>query len=110
MPRNAKGSRCERALLEYLADKGYLVHRVAGSGKNDEAICDLVAIDKSGKVFLIEVKARKSVYYPKENFGQIKELIRYAKNYNAVPLLAVKLNYKDWKLFDLTQGVPEKVE
>jgi len=108
MPMSAKGSRRERELLEKLAKEGYVVHRVAGSGLNEEAICDLVAV-KDGKIQFIECKSRKKVYYSKENLNQLKDLIRIAKSCKAKSVLAVKLNYKDWQIIDLEKGIPEKI-
>jgi len=106
---NAKGSRRERELLEFMSKKGHLCHRIAGSGVGETAICDIIAI-KDGIPHLIEVKSRKKVYYPKENHPQLKELIRVAGEAGAKPMLAVKINYKDWQFFDLhKEGIPEKV-
>ena len=108
MPVSAKGSRRERELLEKLTKEGYVVHRVAGSGLKEEAICDLVAV-KNGKIEFIECKSRKKVYYSKRDLNQLKELIKVSKSCKAKPLLAVKLNYKDWQIIDLEKGIPEKV-
>jgi len=108
MPISAKGSRRERELLEFLTQKGFVVHRVAGSGLKEEAICDLIAV-KDGKVQFIECKSRKKVYYSKDHLNQLKELIKIAKSCKAKPVLAVKLNYKDWQIFDLEKGIPEKI-
>ena len=108
MPRSAKGSRRERELLEFLTHEGYVVHRVAGSGVKEEAICDLVAV-RDGLVQFIECKSRIKVYYPKQHTNQLKELINAARSCGAKPILAVKLNYKDWKFFDIEKGIPEKV-
>jgi len=108
MPKSAKGSRREREFLEFLAKRGFVVHRVAGSGLKEDAICDLVAV-KNGKVQFIECKSRKKAYYSKFNLDQLKELIRIAKKCKAKPVLAVKLNYKDWQLFDISKKIPNKV-
>lgn len=108
MPQNAKGSRRERQLLEKLSKDGYLCHRIAGSGVGETAICDIIAI-KNGIPHLIEVKSRKKVYYPSGHAAQFNELIKTAHNAGAKPVLAVKINYKDWQFFDLHDGVPEKV-
>jgi Holliday junction resolvase len=108
MPRSSKGSRRERELLEFLTKQGYVVHRVAGSGMKEESICDLVAV-KDGSVQFIECKSRIRVYYPKEHTGQLSELIRISKSCKAKPILAVKLNYKDWQFFELENGIPKKV-
>jgi len=109
MPKSPKGTRRERELLEKLKKEGYIVHRVAGSGLGEEAICDLVAVNKKGKVFFIECKSRKRAYYSKEHLKQLKELVNIATSCKATPLLAVKLNYKDWKIIDIQKKIPEKI-
>ncbi|NIM46834.1 MAG: hypothetical protein GTN40_01605 [Candidatus Aenigmarchaeota archaeon] len=109
MPKSPKGSRREREFLEFLTKKGFIVHRVAGSGLKGEAICDLVAV-KNGKIHFIECKSRKKAFYSKFHLYQLKELIRIAKKCKAKPVLAVKLNYKNWQIFDLSKRIPEKVE
>jgi len=108
MPVSVKGSRRERELLEKLTKDGYVVHRVAGSGLHENAICDLVAV-KNGKVHFIECKSRKTIYYPKNDFEQLNSLVKVAKSCKAKAILAVKLNYKDWIFVDLLKGIPEKV-
>jgi Holliday junction resolvase len=109
MPINTKGSRREREFLEFLTKQGFVVHRVAGSGLKEEAICDLISV-KDGLFKFIDCKSRKKVYYSKEHLNQLNELIKVAKSCKAKPILAVKLNYKDWRIFDLNKGIPEKVE
>jgi len=109
MPVSAKGSRRERELLEFLTKQGFIVHRVAGSGLKEEAICDLVAV-KDGKVQFIECKSRKKVYYSKEHLNQLNKLIRVSKSCKAKPILAVKLNYRNWQIIDLENGIPVKIE
>ncbi|MBN2202957.1 MAG: hypothetical protein JW700_02125 [Candidatus Aenigmarchaeota archaeon] len=109
MPKNAKGYRRERQLLEKLVKEGFIVHRVAGSGMGQEAICDLVAV-KDGKAQFIECKSRKRVYYTKENMEQLSTMVVAAKNCRAKPILAVKLNYKEWQIFDISKKIPKKVE
>ena len=109
MPKSPKGSRRERELLELLTKKGFVVHRVAGSGLGGEAICDLVAV-KDGEVQFIECKSRRKAYYSKFHSEQFKELVKIANSCKAKPILAVKLNYKEWQFFDLNNELPEKVE
>lgn len=109
MPRSPKGSRRERELLNFLTKKGFVVHRIAGSGLGEEAICDLIAV-KSGKVQFIECKSRRKVYYTKFNLEQLKKLIEISNKCKAKPVLAVKLNYKKWQFFDLNKKIPDKVE
>jgi Holliday junction resolvase len=108
MPVNAKGSRRERELLEKLTKEGFIVHRIAGSGHGETAICDLIAV-KEGKVYFVESKSSKNVYYPSKHSDQLQELVRIAKIAKAKPILAVKLNYKDWQMFDISKKIPEKV-
>lgn len=110
MPVNAKGSRRERELLDILTNQGHLCHRIAGSGKGETAICDIIAI-KDGIPHLFEVKSRKKVYYPKDDHDQLNNLIQVSKKVGAKAILAVKINFKDWQYFDLhTQGIPGKVK
>ena len=109
MPKSAKGSRRERELLYFLAKQGFVVHRVAGSGLGEDAICDLVAV-KDGNIQFVECKSRKKTYYPNSNSGQLKELVKIANSCKAKPILAVKINYKEWQLFDLNENLPTKVE
>lgn len=108
MPNSPKGSRRERELLSFLTARGFVVHRVAGSGLGEDAICDLVAV-KDGEIQFIECKSRKKVYYTKQNADQLSQLIKISNSCKARPILAVKLNYKDWKIFDLNQNMPDKV-
>jgi len=108
MPVNAKGSRRERELLEKLTKEGFVVHRVAGSGVHENAVCDLIAV-KNGKVHFVECKSRKNVYYTKNDLEQLNELIKIAKEAKAKALLAVKLNYREWQFIDLKKGIPEKI-
>ena len=108
MAMNAKGSRRERQFLEKLTKEGYLCHRIAGSGVGSTAICDIIAI-KDGVPHLIEVKSRKKVYYTRESKVQLEELVKAAKRVGAKPVLAVKLNNKEWKTFDLSNEIPKVV-
>ncbi len=108
MPQSVKGSRRERELLRILQEQGFVVHRVAGSGVGEKAICDLVAV-KEGKVFFYECKSRKKYYYPREDSEQLKALMENAKKAGAVAMLALKLNHKEWKFLELGEEVPEKV-
>ncbi|MFH0929484.1 MAG: hypothetical protein V1818_04000 [Candidatus Aenigmatarchaeota archaeon] len=109
MPRSSKGYRRERELLEKLVKEGFIVHRVAGSGMGHEAICDLVAV-KGGKPQFIECKSRKKVYYTKENLEQLNIMVEAANACKAAPILAVKINYKKWQIFDISKKIPKKVE
>ena len=121
--RSSKGSRRERELLELLSGMGFVVHRVAGSGSKEEAICDLVAIKskeavdelvhpdlRNGKIHFIECKSRKKCFYSGDCLDQLRNLVEHAKKCGAKPVLAVKLNFKEWQFFDLRKGIPEKVD
>ena len=108
MPKSPKGTRRERELLEKLVKEGFVVHRVAGSGLGQEAICDLIAV-KNGEIWFIECKSRKKVYYSKDNLEQLKGLVKVAKSCKAKPILAVKLNYKEWHIIDIEKEIPEKI-
>ena len=81
---------------------------MAGSGVGEKAICDLVAV-KEGKAFFYECKSRKKYYYPREDSEQLRALIDSAKKAGAAAVLAVKINYKDWKFLELGEEVPEKI-
>ena len=105
---NKKGHRRERQLVEKLVEEGWVVHRVAGSGMKDSAICDLIAI-RDGVPHLIEVKSRKKIFYTKEHHPQLNEMISAAKRCGAKAMLAVKLDYKPWQLIDLDEGIPQRV-
>jgi Holliday junction resolvase len=109
MPKSPKGSRRERELVDFLTKQGHVVHRVAGSGSKDSAICDLIAI-KDGIVQMIEVKSRKKVFYSREHLPQLEGLAKAAEKCGAGATLAVKLNYKKWMFYDLHEGIPTKVE
>ena len=72
-------------------------------------ISDLIAIDKKGKIHFVECKSSKNVYYPSKHMDQLSNLVKVAKKAKAKPILAVKLNYKDWQLFDISKKIPNKV-
>ena len=108
LTRNAKGARRERQFVEFLNNQGYVCHRVAGSGHMESATCDLVAIRK-GKAYLVEVKSRKKVFYTKSHLDQLNIMIKEAKRCGAIPLLAVKINYKPWEVINISKIIPKKV-
>lgn len=109
MPKSPKGSRRERELLDKLVKDGFVVHRVAGSGLGQDAICDLVAV-KNGEVWFVECKSRKKVYYSKDNMEQLRGLVKAAMSCKAKPVLAVKINYKEWQITNIEKEIPKKVE
>ena len=105
---NQKGHRREREFLERLIKDGFIAHRIAGSGKGEDAICDLIGI-KDGIAHLIEVKSRKKVFYTKDHLPQLEIMRKAALNCKAKPILAVKIDYKKWQVFDITEEIPSKV-
>jgi len=109
MASNKKGHRRERELLDKLTKEGYVVHRIAGSGSKDSAICDLVAV-KNGVVQFIEVKSRKKVFYTRSHEEQFEILRKAAIACGAKATLAVKLDYKEWKMLDLHKEIPIKID
>jgi len=109
MASNHKGHRRERELMDKLIKEGMIVHRVAGSGRGEDAICDLIAVDSDGRPHFIEVKSRKKIFYTKQHEDQLNAIINAANKCNAKPVLAVKLNYKPWIMLDLNDGIPKKV-
>jgi len=106
--KKAKGNRCEIELFKKLNSEGYVCHRVAGSGTHCQAVCDLVAL-KNGESLMIEVKSRRRVYKPNEDIGQLRKMIETANRCGAKPILAVRLNFRDWQMFDLNEKIPDKV-
>ncbi len=109
MASNHKGHRRERELLDIVTKQGMIAHRVAGSGRGEDAICDIIAVDSNGEAHFIEVKSRKKVFYTKQHEDQLNIMIEAAKKCNAKPVLAVKLNYKPWQIIDLRDGIPKKI-
>jgi Holliday junction resolvase len=102
-------SRYERELIKVLEKNGWTCHRVAGSGTQRTAVCDVIAI-KGGKVKLIEVKAAREIYYSSKNREQLEELRNVAKRCKATPVLAVKIKRRCWRFINLLKKVPLKVE
>lgn len=105
---NQKGHRREREFLDKLVKDGFVAHRIAGSGVGENAICDLIAV-KNGEIHFIEVKSRKDVFYTKPHTEQLETLKKTAISCGAKPILAVKLNYKDWQVLDITEEIPSKI-
>lgn len=103
------GSTYEREYMRYKEAQGYSVHRVAGSGSNLLAVCDVILI-KDGKTFFVECKKRKEKYYTSENRVQIEDMVKESLRAGAVPVLAVRLNgKKEWIEIDITTGLPQVV-
>lgn len=91
----------ERKCREMLHNKvkgGYVI-RIAGSGSQDDAVCDLILLTLLHK-YLIEVKATKEIKYC--FYGEQRQrLIEVAQRINAIPILAVRFKRRNWRFFNL---------
>lgn len=87
-----KGIDKERDLCNYLNFNGYTVVRVAGSGAGTKRdTCDIIA-GNGTDIYAIELKSssRDNIYIKDK---QVKQLIRFAKGFGAIPVIAVKFTY-----------------
>ncbi len=94
MSNKAKGSKAERELYEMFVANHYRAVRVAGSGRMDNADCDLIA-GKPGEKYAIEVKSTKktSKYITKE---QMSSFIVFCEIFGLAPVIAVRFNRLGW--------------
>ncbi len=94
MSNKAKGSKAERELYEMFVVNNFRAVRVAGSGRMDNADCDLIA-GKPGEKYAIEVKSTKktSKYISKE---QMNSFIVFCEIFGLVPVIAVRFNRLGW--------------
>jgi Holliday junction resolvase len=95
MPKNkSKGSKAERELYEVFVKNNFRAVRVAGSGRMDNADCDLIA-GKPGQKYAIEVKSTKnsSKYISKE---QINSFIVFSEIFGLEPVIAMRFNRVGW--------------
>ncbi len=103
------GTKYEREASEILRNQGLLVHRVAGSASQKEAISDLIAIDPKLGTYLIEVKSTsQDVFYLSEHKEQFDRLLKAGSEYNFIPLLMLKFKGKRnnaWQVIRLYQGL-----
>jgi Holliday junction resolvase len=92
----AKGSAAERELLTMLWGANFAAIRAAGSGVQRFYSPDVLA-SNGKKTLAIECKCTKHKYqyFDKE---QVRQLIEFAKIFNAEPWLAVKFS-TNWKFF-----------
>ena len=107
MPKNkAKGSKAERELFEMFIKANYRAVRVAGSGRMDNADCDLIAgkAGKPGKKYCLEAKSTKksSKYISK---GQMESFVVFSEIFGLSPVIAVRFNRIGWYFFN-----PEDLE
>jgi len=105
-----KASRYEREFLWYLSQRG-IVGRFAASGAINTILGDLVLIpprSQASEPWIVEVKStKKGVYYPSQSVYALSTLSRY---FLFKPVLAVRFAGVGWKVVDLSEGVPRKVD
>lgn len=89
-----KGANAERELIKVLADLGFAVLRVAGSGVNPLPSPDVVAL-KKGKIFAIECKAWKGKYLAIPVSNMVDE-INWANTAGAEFFVGWKVPHKGW--------------
>ncbi len=102
MPNNkSKGSKAERELYEMFVANHFRAVRVAGSGRMNNADCDLIA-GKPGEKYAIEVKSTKksSKYITKE---QMNSFIVFSEIFGLVPVIAVRFNRLGWYFLNPNQ-------
>jgi Holliday junction resolvase len=94
MSNKSKGSNAERELYEMFVSNGFRAVRVAGSGRMDNADCDLIAGKKNEK-YAIEAKSSKKPvkYITKE---QIENFMVFSEIFDLVPVIAVRFNRLGW--------------
>ena len=95
MSSKEKGSKAERELLELFTEQGWRAARVAGSGRNDNTFCDLIAGKTGGRGYAIEAKSSKHprIYITKK---QIEEFIVFSEIMGLKPVIAVRFNREGW--------------
>jgi Holliday junction resolvase len=95
MSSKSKGSKSERELLELFTEMGWRAARVAGSGKNDNTYCDLIAGKIGRKGFAIEAKSSKHnrIYITKK---QIEDFVLFTSMMGLKPVVAVRFNREGW--------------
>lgn len=99
MPKNkAKGSKAERELFEMFVKNNFRSVRVAGSGRMENADCDLIA-GKPGQKYALEVKSTKktSKYITKE---QMESFMIFSEIFGLTPVIAVRFNRLGWYFFN----------
>ena len=106
MYNKAKGSKTERELLQLFTEMGWRAARVAGSGKNDNTYCDLIAGKMGRKGFAIEAKSSKSsrIYITKK---QIEDFILFTNMMGLKPAVAVRFNREGWLFLDPTKHLQD---
>jgi len=90
----SKGSNAERELYEMFVKNNFRAVRVAGSGRMDNADCDLIA-GKKGEKYCIEAKSSKKPvkYITKE---QVENFMIFSEIFGLTPVIAVRFNRIGW--------------
>lgn len=94
MSNKSKGSNAERELYEMFVKNNFRAVRVAGSGRMDNADCDLIA-GKKGEKYCIEAKSSKKPvkYITKE---QVENFMIFSEIFGLTPVIAVRFNRIGW--------------
>lgn len=94
MSNKSKGSNAERELYDMFVSNGFRAVRVAGSGRMDNADCDLIA-GKKGERYAIEAKSSKKPvkYITKE---QIENFVVFSEIFDLKPVIAIRINRLGW--------------
>lgn len=99
MPRNTKGNRRERELVNRLDAAGWAVMRAPASGSSTERELPDVLAGNGGAFYAIEAKASKrdtAIYI--EDY-EVEGLHYFASNFGARARIAVRFDYEDWAFF-----------
>jgi Holliday junction resolvase len=96
-----KGANAERELIAFLAEKGFAVLRVAGSGVSRIPSPDAVAL-KSGRVIAFECKAWKGTHLAIDNVAIVEEY-NWAQKAGAEFYVAWKMPRKGWWFLEKSQ-------
>lgn len=88
----AKGARVEREFKSLLEKMGYLVTRVAGSGKSKSSFYDLHSINGRGESTLWEIKSTSgdTRYLRDHEVKRIRKLSEIAKKYKLQAYVVIK--------------------
>lgn len=90
---NAKGTRNERELMNYLAERDWVVIRAPASGSATSRDLPDVLAGKRGVFVAIEAKrSSDDVIYIDEH--EVVDLVRFATEFGAVPQLSVRFDEK----------------